>query len=127
MSFLTKNSVFHKLIAFSADLDLPKTFRSDLFTHDRKFIEDHPDAVFVWMLYNSGTHVVRIDDPLFNRCGERFVGELVHCVHSTFETDGGQLFFVDGRLGTVTSCKDLAHVIRYITAYFAEIATEESK
>jgi len=53
-------AVYDAMLAEATRVGLPKTFLTDLTVHDRRFVATHPDASFVWMLYQHGTHIVTL-------------------------------------------------------------------
>lgn len=40
---------------------LPKVYRDDLYLHDRSWLSMYPDAHFIWVIREHGTHIVSRD------------------------------------------------------------------
>lgn len=49
---------YEALVAESERLGMPRSFKTDLTTHDKAWIERHSDAPFLWCLYEGGTHLM---------------------------------------------------------------------
>lgn len=109
-------SVFQQMIAFSEEYQQPLTFKNDLLVHDRAYLEAHPGSVFVWVLYNSGTHVIRLSHRL-GASPYVPVADLVRQVHNAFEEDGERLFICNDQHDTVVSCRDLEDCVRLVREY----------
>lgn len=104
-------SVFQQMVAFAHEFAMPMSFQNDLFVHDRGYLQSNQNAVFVWALFKSGTHVITLsgkDKPIIP------VSYFVRQVHDTFEEDGCKLFFVDCRYGKVTPCDGLESCLELV-------------
>lgn len=55
---LTPIEVYARLLALANEREMPRRFKSDLTTHDRKWLFANPGRPFVWILYPEGTHLV---------------------------------------------------------------------
>lgn len=51
---------YDQMVAAAEQLGLPKSYGTDLTTHDRQILELNPNlAAFGWVLYESGTHLIQ--------------------------------------------------------------------
>lgn len=108
------NNAHKALVAAAAELALPERHTDDLHVHDRNNIERNGgDQPFAWLVYESGTHMLRPEKPLDKRkrqlrqstrafarnCHPALVDSLVECFcydgpeyrHAWFWWDGATL------------------------------------
>lgn len=97
----TNHPAWKEMMAISKLLEIPTSYRDDLYIHDREWLTIYPDTQFVWVLRPLGTNCVgRFNNQ--NNMQLRYVT-------NTFSNDGMRLFMWNGH--KLTECNiDEAHM-----------------
>lgn len=106
-------SAYRAMVAASQHEGLPRRFQTDLTRHDRHFVAKlQPGQRFYWMLYEHGTHVIRVDgqgakDVREIRSFLKVIGTLGSIPPCFFFWDGAQLQRLGDAASAIAHCDEV--------------------
>ena len=55
-------SIYQQMLELAIANGLPLHHKDDLLLHDKRWLEENPGKPFLWLLYESGTHLLILDE-----------------------------------------------------------------
>jgi hypothetical protein len=109
MAQFTADEIHSALVAEGTKQSLPTCYKNDLLVHDLAQLANTGTQEFIWVLRESGTHIITLDERIDGQPPHRFLKML-----GTFADENRKWYhFHNGKLAEVTYDKALSISLSY--------------